>query len=70
MQNVKCPYFLLSLVFGGLSVLFALALVPFIAFLGIHLYTRHIKDTLVEHQRLQQIITRIETLERRISFAK
>lgn len=68
MQNAKCPYFIMSLIFGGLGVVFGLALIPSISLLAAHIYVQHIKATLAEKSVVNKLFDRIETIERRMTF--
>jgi len=69
MKELKCIYFITSIIFGGLSFISWLFIIPCICLLAVHVFTKHVKDTLIEHNKLLNIITRIETLERRTSFS-
>ena len=68
MDNFKDSYFMIALIFAGLGVVWGLALIPFVLFLSIHVYVKHLKESLLERSVIQVINNRLEALERRISF--
>ena len=70
MQNVKDPYFILSLLFGALGVYFWGALIPFLCLLSVHVFTKHIKNNNKEVAVSNLIIARIEHLEKMLSFKR